>query len=173
MTNALYRFANDENGSTTTEFVIVFPLIMWFVMTIFETGFIATRMVMLEHGMDMASREIRLGSLAVSTHEGLRQTICDHSQILINCDRDLIVEVVEMDLNSAYPQNQPNCIDRTGDIAPTISFTPGERSKIMFVRACMIIDPLLPGHGITLGLPRDNTGGFQLVAYTAFMNEPK
>ena len=173
MISALHRFARNETGSTSTEFVIVFPVIMWFVLTIFETGFIATRMVMLEHGMDMAARDIRLGSPTVTTHDGLKQTICDHSQILINCERDLLVEVVEMDLNSAYPQNQPNCIDRTGEIEPVITFNAAERSKIMFVRACMIIDPLFPGHGITLGLPPDNTGGFQLVAYTAFKNEPK
>ena len=123
MRKLLQRFRADDRGSQTIEFVIVFPLIMWFVMTIFETGFIATRMVMLEHGVDMAARDIRLGSANVSTHDELKDKICEHAGILIDCDRDLIVEVVEMDLNSAYPQNQPNCIDRTGDIDPTITFT--------------------------------------------------
>ncbi len=42
----------------------------------------------------------------------------------------------------------------------------------MFVRACMIVDPIFPGLGITLGLQRDNSGGLQMVTYTAFMNEP-
>jgi hypothetical protein len=36
----------------------------------------------------------------------------------------------------------------------------------------MIIDPIFPGLGISLGLRRDRSGGFQMVAYTAFMNEP-
>ncbi len=166
------RYRTDDEGSTTIEFVIVFPMIMWFVMTIFETGFIATRMVMLEHGLDMASREIRLGSTAVTTHEGLKFSICDNAGILVDCERDLILEVVEMDLASDYPANQPNCADRTGDIEPTINFTNGGRSRIMFIRACMIIDPLFPGHGITLGLTRDASDGLQLVAYSAFMNEP-
>ncbi|HUS55891.1 MAG TPA: pilus assembly protein, partial [Thermohalobaculum sp.] len=70
------------------------------------------------------------------------------------------------------PQNQANCIDRTETILPTMAFSPGGRDRIMFVRACMIIDPIFPGLGITLGLTKDSSGGFQLVAYTAFMNEP-
>lgn len=167
------RFLKDQRGAATMEFIVVFPLIMWFVATIFETGFIATRMVMLEHGLDMAAREIRLGSARVRTHDGLKYAICENAGILVNCDRDLVLEVVEMDLNSTYPQNQANCIDRTGQIQPTINFTPGGRSRIMFVRACMVIDPLFPSHGITLGLNRDQSGGLQIVAYTAFMNEPQ
>jgi hypothetical protein len=165
-------FRKNEDGSSSIEFIIVFPVIMWFVLTTFEMGLIATRMVMLEHGLDMAARDIRLGSPDVATHDGLKRRVCEHAQVLNNCERDLILEVVQMDLNSSYPQNEPNCIDRTGEIEPTISFTPGGRSRIMFVRACVIIDPLFPSHNITLGLPRDSTGGLQLVAFTAFMNEP-
>ena len=166
------KFLRNQGGGATLEFVIVFPLIMWFVATIFETGFIATRMVMLEHGLDMATRDIRLGSATVNSHDGLKQEVCKHAQILVNCERDLVLEVVEMDLNSNYPQNQANCIDRTGEIEPIVTFIPGGRSRIMFVRACMVIDPLFPSHEITLGLPRDTTGGLQIVSYTAFMNEP-
>ena len=42
----------------------------------------------------------------------------------------------------------------------------------MFVRACMITDPIFPGLGINLGLRKDKSGSYQLVTYTAFMNEP-
>ena len=169
---ATSRLARSQDGAATLEFAIVFPFIMWFFLTVLETGFVATRIVMLEHGLDMAARQVRLGAPNVSTHEGLKQEVCENAGVLINCERDLILEVVEMDLNSAYPQNQANCIDRSGEIDPTISFTVGGRSRIMFVRACMIIDPLFPSHGLTLGLTRDGTGGLQVVAYTAFMNEP-
>lgn len=170
----LTRFCKDEEAIATVDFVIAFPVFMWFFLTIFETGVVASRMVLLEHGLDKAGRQIRLGDPKVMTHDGLKDEICKYSRILGSCDRDLILEVVELDLNSAYPQNAPNCRDRTDTIAPTINFTPAGRSRIMFVRACMIIDPLFPGHGMTFGLQSDaqNTGGLQLVAYTAFMSEP-
>jgi hypothetical protein len=164
-------FIDDQGGNGTMEFVVVFPVLMWFVLTIFETGFIATRVVMLERGLDMASRDLRLG-IGTPDHDSLKQKVCENTAILVNCERDLILEVVELDINSAYPQNQANCIDRTEEIAPTITFNPGGRNRIMFVRACMIIDPIFPGLGISLGLQRDKSGGFQMVAYTAFMNEP-
>lgn len=162
----------DEGGNATMEFVVVFPFVMWFLMTIFETGFIATRMVLFERGLDIAARDLRLGATPGIDHDKLKKKVCENSNILVNCERDLILEVVELDLNSAYPQNQANCIDRTEEIEPTITFKPGGRNRIMFVRACMIIDPIFPGVGISLGLPRDNSGGFQMVTYTAFMNEP-
>lgn len=172
MSNNMRSFIDDQAGNATIEFVLVFPVLMFFVMMVFETGFIATRSVLLERGLDVATRDLRLGTDPAIDHDKLRDRVCDSSGILINCKRDLILEVVELDLASAYPQNQANCIDRTEKIDPTITFTPGARNRIMFVRACMIIDPIFPGLGITLGLPRDSSGGFQLVTYTAFMNEP-
>ncbi len=172
MRDLVTNFLRDEGGNASVQFVIVFPVVMWFFGTVFETGFIATRMVLFERGVDIATRELRLGTLANPDHETLKRSVCEQSRILVNCDRDLILEVVELDLNSAYPQNQANCIDRTEEIEPTITFNPGGRNRIMFVRACMIVDPIFPGLGITLGLQRDNSGGLQMVTYTAFMNEP-
>jgi hypothetical protein len=166
------NFLADQSGNATIEFVIVFPVLMFFFMMVFETGFIATRSVLLERGLDIATRDLRLGTDSTIDHEILKKRVCENSSILVNCERDLILEVVELDLNSAYPQNQANCIDRTEEIDPTITFNPGGRNRIMFVRACMIIDPIFPGLGITIGLKKDKSGGFQLVAYTAFMNEP-
>ena len=172
MSEKMGRFIEDQSGNATIEFVIVFPVLMFFVMMVFETGFIATRSVLLERGLDIAARDLRLGTDPTIDHEKLKKLVCENSNILANCERDLILEVVEYDATSAYPQNQANCIDRTEEIEPTITFNPGGRNRIMFVRACMIIDPIFPGLGITLGLTKDSSGGFQLVAYTAFMNEP-
>jgi hypothetical protein len=172
MSKVLCSFLRDQRGAATLEFVIVFPILMWFVMMVFETGFLATRLVLLEHGLDVASRNLRLGIEPGIDHERLKQRVCDNSRILVNCERDLVLEVVELDLSSAYPHNQANCIDRTEEIEPTITFNPGGRNRIMFVRACMVVDPIFPGLGVTLGLNRDNSGGLQMVAYTAFMNEP-
>jgi len=172
MSEMMRNFIEDQRAAATIEFVIVFPVLMWFVMMVFETGFIATRVVLLERGLDIATRELRLGTDPTIDHAKLKTAVCNNSTILVNCERDLILEVVELDINSAYPQNQANCIDRTEVIAPTITFNPGGRNRIMFVRACMIIDPIFPGLGISLGLTKDSSGGFQMVAYTAFMNEP-
>ena len=168
----LRKFAREESGGPTIEFVIVFPTIMWLVMSVVETGFVATQMVMLERGLDVASRQLKLGTDPSMDHEEFKQIVCENAIILDFCRRDLILEVVELEVNSAYPQNQANCIDRSGEIEPKIDFNAGGRNRIMFVRACMVVDPLFPGMGITLGLRKDRTGGLQIVSYSAFMNEP-
>jgi hypothetical protein len=172
MSKKVHSFVDDQNGNATIEFVLVFPVLMYFVLMAFEIGFIATRSVLLEHGLDVASRNLRLGLDPTIDHEKLKKQVCENSTILADCERDLILEVVEFDINSDYPQNQANCMDRTEEIEPTITFNPGGRNRIMFVRACMIIDPIFPGLGISLGLRKDSSGGYQLVTYTAFMNEP-
>lgn len=166
------RFLADDCGGASIEFVIVFPLLMTMFLSAFEVGWLATRLMMLERGVDIAAREVRLGASTAMDHESLKTSICRHSNILANCQRDMILEVVEMEIDKPYPQNQANCRDRTGEIEPKIDFNAGGRERIMFMRACMIIDPIFPGIGLGLRLPKDASGGYQLIAYTAFMNEP-
>jgi len=168
----LARFWAREDGNATVEFVLVFPLLITIIFSMVEAGWLTTRQMMLERGLDIAARDLRLGRAPGLSHDGLKDLVCDHARVLMNCRRDLILEVVEMDVNAAYPQNQPNCIDRTGRIAPKITFDAGGRGDIMFVRACMIIDPIMPGLGLGLMLPKDDSGGFQMSTFTAFMNEP-
>ncbi|MEM8869134.1 MAG: TadE/TadG family type IV pilus assembly protein [Pseudomonadota bacterium] len=168
----LSRFRRDEDGVSTINFLILFPFLFLLFLAVFEAGWLATRWMMLERGLDIAAREVRVGKASALTHDALKKSVCKHSSILVNCERDMILEVVEMDLSKSYPQNQANCADRTGTIDPTISFSSGGRNRIMFVRACMIVDPFAPGVGLGLMLPKDTSGGFQMVSYTAFMNEP-
>lgn len=172
MTLRFRRFRKDEEGVSTANFVVLFSLMISVFFGFFEAGWLMTRWVMLDRGVDAAVREVRLGYSSGMTHDQLRGVVCEHSDILRNCTRDLILEVVPMNIASSYPQNQANCTDRTGAINPVISFDPGAADEVMFIRACMVIDPIFPGLEIGLMLPKDSSGGFQMVSYTAFLNEP-
>ena len=170
---ALRTFGTGEDGSATVEFVLVFSFLIVFVFAFFELGWLMSRQMMLDRGVDIAMRDVRLGRPNAATHDTLKSKVCEHAKILKNCSNDLVIELVEMDLASAYPRNAPNCRDRTDyGVNPVIHYTPGGRERIMFVRACMVIDPIFPGMGIGLQLPADASGGFQMVSYSAFMNEP-
>lgn len=166
------KFRQEEDGAATIEFVILFPFLIAIVLSIFEAGWLMTRSMMLERGLDIAARDLRLGRATALTHDGVKQLVCQHAKILDNCMRDLMIEVKDLDLNAAYPQNQANCIDRTGTIDPTIDFSPVGRNRITFIRACAVVDPFFPGLGLGLTLPKDSSGGYQMVEYTAFMSEP-
>lgn len=166
------RFRADQRGGASLEFVVVFPLLFAVFAALLETGFLAARFILLDRGLDIAARKLRLGYLATPSHAVLKQEICDAAVILINCERDLLLELRVLDYASAYPRNQPNCVDRTGTISPVLAFNPGPRDEKMFIRACVVVDPIFPGIGIGLGLPKDASGGYQMVSFTAYRNEP-
>ncbi|MEM1275282.1 MAG: TadE/TadG family type IV pilus assembly protein [Pseudomonadota bacterium] len=174
MFGAFRQYLTNEDGNASIEFVILFPFFMFLFMSIVEMGFLTTRAVLLERGLDMAARDVRLDLIQDLDHEKLKNRICELSTILVYCLDDMFLELKVFDKNDPYPQNAPSCQDRTarGSIDPKTEFNPGGRSEIMFIRACLVVDPLVPGLGIGLLLPRDASGGYQLVSYTAFVNEP-
>jgi hypothetical protein len=52
------------------------------------------------------------------------------------------------------------------------TFNPGSDNQLMMVRACMIIDRMLPFSGFGLNLTRDDSGGLHMMAASVFVNEP-
>ncbi|MEM6487766.1 MAG: TadE family protein [Pseudomonadota bacterium] len=164
--------ARSEPGSAAVEVVIVFPALFLVLGMLLETGVLATRSVMLDRGLDIAARNLRLGYTVVVTQDSIRREVCEASVIIVHCERDLIIELVEMDPATSYPRHQPTCRNRATAIDPVIGFSAGGRNRIMVIRACVIVDPLFPGIGVGLALPRDRTGGYKLISYTAFLNEP-
>lgn len=178
MTNSLKsriaRFARDTRGTATVEFVIVAPMFLALVFSTFEAGWLMTKSMMLERGLDLVVRDIRLGLSANMTPAQFRTEVCNNTKILKNCEQTMMLELVNANVPATIAASSPMCADRTQTIdldAP--SFSQGNRSDILFVRACVIVDPLFPGLGLGLQLPKDASGGFQMIAFSAFVNEPE
>ena len=70
------RFRQEEDGVVTVSFVLVFPVFMFFFYATYETGMVNLRHVMLERGVDLAVREVRIGSMNNPTADRLRERIC-------------------------------------------------------------------------------------------------
>jgi hypothetical protein len=166
---ALWR---DTSGNATMEFVVLFPFLMYMILSIGEAGVLMTRTVMLDRGLDIAIRDLRLGLTPGVTHDDIKQQICDAAFLLGECEDVVLLELLPLPNAASFPAGGANCIDRTSEIEPTITFTPGARSEIMFVRACLIVDPVFPGMGLGAMLSTDASGGYSIVAQTAFVNEP-
>ena len=66
----------------------------------------------------------------------------------------------------------PIQITRSVAIDPVTSYHSGQRSQLLFARACFVVDPLVPGLGYGMSLPKDATGAIRLTATFAFVNEP-
>jgi len=168
------RALGREEGHASLEFVILFPMFILHMLVGIEAGLMMTRQAMLERGVDIAMRDLRLGTWEDPTHQQLRERICENSVVVPRCLENLMLELAPIDTaNWAMPPQPPACIDRVEEIEPVTVFVPGAGNQMMMVRACLVIDPLFPTTPLGLRLPLDASGGFQMTSASAFVNEPR
>ena len=172
MTTLLRRFWKDDSGAPTIEFVILFPFLIGFLFSLGEVGALMVRSVLIDRGVDMAVRDLRIGAIANPTHAALKQRICAGAMIFSDCEKAIHIELTPLAGLGAFPVGPYTCADRTLDVEPMVSFQPGKESEIMVMKVCMIVNPLFPGTGVGAMLPKDATGGYAIVTSTAFVNEP-
>jgi len=170
--SALRSFRDDESGTATMEFVILVPVIMMIVFSILESGWLMTQKTMLDRGLNMAIRDLRVGAVANPTPETIITSVCNYAGILKDCETALFLEMVE--LSNPISTGSATCVDRTEEIEPVVNWIMGSRTvpEIMVMRACFVVDPLIPGSAIGALLPKDPSGGYNMVTYSAFANEP-
>lgn len=165
-------FLGDDTGNATLEFLVLFPFLMYMILSLGEVGTLMARAVMLDRGLNIAIRDVRLGLTPGITHDELKTKICQGAFLLTKCLDDVLLEMLPVANPASIPEGNVNCVDRTEQVEPVINFNPGGRSEIMFVRACVVVDPIFPGVGFGALLPVDESGGYAIVTQTAFMNEP-
>lgn len=168
------RFGRSEDGAATVEFVFVFPVVVSIVLATFEAGWLMTKYMMLDRGVDIAVREVRLGLDPTVDHDKIKARICDVAMILKDCNTTLKVQLITLDVNSPPDMMNADCFDKSLpiNVPGTFAASGGQRSELMFVRACVLVDPILPGLEFGLLLPQQPSGGHQMVSYSAFKNEP-
>ncbi len=166
------EFRDANSGAATVEFVMIFPMVLWLVFSTFELGWLTTRQMMLARGLNLTIRDLRLDNIENPTHAKLKQLVCERSLVLRNCLTSVHIELVPLTLTAGIPQTASTCVDRTGEIEPVENFSTGTLEDIMFVRACVIVDIMLPGMGIGAALTKDASGGYIMVASSAFKREP-
>ena len=170
----LRRFARGERGSATVEFAIVVPLVLTLFLSSVDFGVVMLRQVFLDRAVDIAVRDIRLGRVSNNGHDQLRDAICDRTHMLPNCRRDIAIELRPIDTESFAGLDGPaQCVDRAEDINPVLEFNPARgQQELMLIRVCVVSDPFLRVTGMVLGMSLDDSGGYNVVARSAFANEP-
>ena len=166
----LRRFRADECGYSSAEFTIVATTFLTGFFWVFETGLIMTKQMMLERALDITVRDLRLATSPTYTHDYIKSEICDLALVLKDCSTNLYLEMDTFEPSSGYSKTY-KCYDKENDVAPVTSWVPGARSEIVYMRACIVIDPMMPT-GIAL-FPGTSSSGVPLVADTAFVNEPE
>lgn len=168
------RRTKDEDGNATIEFVFVVPVFLLLFVSIFEVGLATIRLTVLEFGLDVTMRDIRLSTGQAFTHNDIRDSICNNAGYLRECDTNLQVEMIVVDTDTwAMPEQVATCIDRSDGAAdPVITFSNGQQNDLMFIRVCYVAKPLFPTFGLGAIMETDASGRMQLVAKSAFAQEP-
>lgn len=173
-TYSLRRFWRRKDGTATVEFALLFPAFMTVFLASAELGILSLRNVMLERSLHIVVREIRLGLNGTPTHDGLKTAICDQAGIFPGCEEAINLELRRVDTDTWIPGNldNANCADRTEEMDPVIEFTPGGANDLMLIRVCVVFDPFLPTGALASRMNLDMSGGYALVATSAFVVEP-
>jgi hypothetical protein len=169
----LGRFGRDQSGVVSFEFVLIAPLYLVLFLSTVEAGVLLTRGVIMERALDMSVRNLRLGIGGPMTHDQLKAQICANTVMIRDCMNVVRLELRPVSTVTFEPLNTPAvCVERDEEIQPVVEFRTGVENELMLVRICTVVDPIFPTTGLGLRLPKDASGGFRLIATSAFVNEP-
>lgn len=170
----LRRFARSEEGSLTAEVAILTPLYIMLLLCTVEAGMLMVRHTMLDRAIDITVRDLRLGRYQNPTLEQIRTDICEQMTVMPRCAQDLMIELRPIARGVwDVPTGRQPCIDRTTPIEPATTFIPGGENELVLIRVCAIFNPLFPTTPWGLRLPLDPSGGYQLLAMSSYVNEPR
>ncbi|MEM8776000.1 MAG: TadE family protein [Pseudomonadota bacterium] len=170
---------DDESGSATVEFVIVFPVFITMMTMSVELGLVTMRHTLVERGMDMAVRDLRLGTgrfagEQTQIHDQIKAAVCENALLLADCETQLRLEMRSADLFSFTSLDSGiECTDASEPAKPLKddSFVPGQANELMLLRACYRFNPIFPTE-LLGNLVVDDTGQGAIVSMTAFVQEP-
>lgn len=177
MKRFLSTVGRSEDGNATIEFVFLFPIFMFLFTVGFEAGLYMVRNVMLERGVNIAVRDVRLGNGRVPDFDALRTNICANAGPIPDCANRLQIEMRSIPITPggiAAVQGSARCVDRqsTDSALTGTVFDVGAENEMMIVRACLLSQPIFPSTALGVGLGVDAEGNYAMVATTGFVNEP-
>ncbi len=180
--------ARREDGNASVEFMVIFPLYFALLAMSIELSMITLRQTMLERGLDMAVRDIRLGTgdfvqsydtdeeneaAMEAYHNKIKTRICDETFIIMDCTNSVRLEMVRSDMrNLVQLGGEVMCTDREEKGKAIYNLSPGQQNDLMFLRACVKYDPIFPTWHIARSLKKDNSGQLAIIAMSAFVMEP-
>lgn len=174
LTQLFTRFRQDEEGSTTVEFSVYFTIFFFILAAAVEMGYMNLRHALLERGVDLATREIRLNTGDVPTYEEVRAIICEEAVIVSGCTDNLRLEMIQVDPRNftAIPPSA-DCINAEEEPRPVRNFQSGLDNQMMLMRACLKYKPAMPTTSFGLALQKDAQGYAQMVVTSSFVQEPR
>ncbi len=175
MLDRIKRFWRREDGLTSLEFVIAFPVVIMVFCSAIEAGVMSTRQVMLNRAMMDTSRTLKLASGSLPTQSVLLSRVCDVAVIIPDCENAVTVEVAPIDtVNWNVGNKLMDCADRdNSNYVPAAEYEGGGDNELVMLRLCAVFNPLFPTVGLGAQLRRVNESDYAIVSAVAYVNEPR
>ena len=168
----LRDYAKDDQGTASVEFILVLPAYISILILSIELGLVTLRHTLLERGLDMAVREVRLGTGTVPQHDDIKDLVCANSLMLLDCQNKLRLEMRSADIRSFNAfDTSADCTDAAEPAKPVREFTPGQQNELMLLRACLRYDPLFPNEFLGSALEKNASGEASVIVTSAFVQE--
>ncbi len=166
------RFCRSEDGNATIEFALIFPAIMFFILSAAELALVTMQQSMLERAVDLTVRDIRLGTGTDQQHDDIKDSICERAKFINNCSKNMRLEMIQQSAFDGIKLDEvPDCTDNSEEVKPVRNFVNGRSNELMILRACARITPIFPTSKLGKVIV-DDTGQYSLTATTAFVQEP-
>lgn len=173
------RWFSREDGSSTVEFVLIFPLFLILFTATFELGFLMTRYMMFDRALDVAVRSVKLMSARTGEPikpEQVERLMC--SRMIRGgrpCLKNLTLEMRRLSDGATWdiPENSVTCRNFNEEIVPVTEFTIGTPNDVMLIRACLSAHPFFKSSYFAPFLHRDSQDRFNMIATSAFAVEPQ
>jgi hypothetical protein len=162
-----------DRGGASAEFVVVFPGLVAILVMSMEASIYQMRQLMLERGLDLTTRELRLRASEDFDAATVRRDICEHARILPDCTLNLLVQMIPIDSELyAMPADGAPCREAGAPgSTPHPVALPDE--QIVLVRACYGVAPMFPSSTLGLTLTENGARDVRMTATSAFMIEPE
>ena len=169
----ILSFFGKSDGTSSVEFVFLFPAFVIILLSSVESGTMMVRNVLLERGVDLAVRELRLGVNPPKDEDELLKRVCTYAGFIRDCDQNMRLELVRVSTSTFnMPTTSATCRQKDELTQPALTYTTGADHDLMLLRACAIFNPYFPTTGMGLRLPKLPTGHYALTAAAAFVVEP-
>lgn len=169
----LTRFRREEDGNSTVEFALYFTIFFLILAAGIEIAILNLRHSMLERGVDLATREIRLSTGHVPSYNEVKSMICAEAA-MGDCASNLRLEMRQVNPRSFNVMpHDADCQNAEETPRPVRKFEAGQDNELMLIRACLKFKPILPTTSLGKALNKDNEGYSQLIVNSAFVQEPR
>ncbi len=170
------RFHRRRDGVAAIEFALVGPIYLTLLLAMVEAGFLLIRTALLDDATSQAAKFIYIGEAGSGEvePEEIVTFVCDKVGAFVGeCEENISLEATPVSNFTDLPDTDAQCQDNASEEDFEVPlFNTGSANSIMFLRICVTTDIIMPGLGFGLQMTQTDTGRYQLISSTAFVNEP-